>query len=45
MVEGKMKPSGELTVITKAYDLALELTDRVRKFPRDLRFVLEETRP
>lgn len=35
-----MKPSGELLVITTAYDLALELTERVRKFPRDLRFVL-----
>jgi len=31
---------GELLAITKAYDLARELTQRVRKFPRDLRFVL-----
>jgi hypothetical protein len=30
----------ELPVIQKAYDLAREMTQRTRKFPRDLRFVL-----
>jgi len=30
----------ELPVITKAFDLAREMTERTRKFPRDLRFVL-----
>lgn len=30
----------ELLVITKMYDLVRELTTRVRKFPRDFRFVL-----
>ena len=30
----------ELVVISKAFDLAKELTERTRKFPRDLRFVL-----
>jgi hypothetical protein len=30
----------ELPVIAKALDLAREMTDRVRRFPRDLRFVL-----
>ena len=32
--------SEELLVITKMYDLVRELTMRVRKFPRDFRFVL-----
>jgi len=30
----------EMLVITRAYDLVREVTDRVRRFPRDLRFVL-----
>jgi hypothetical protein len=30
----------ELPVIAKAFDLAKEMTERTRKFPRDLRFVL-----
>ena len=30
----------ELPVISKAFDLAKEMTERTRKFPRDLRFVL-----
>ena len=30
----------ELVVITKAYDLAREMTRRVGKFPRDFRFLL-----
>jgi len=34
------KQSEELAIVTSAYDIALELTRRVRKFPRDLRFVL-----
>ncbi len=33
-------PVEELTVITKAYDLVRELTQRVGKFPRDYRFLL-----
>lgn len=32
--------SEELPVIAKAFDLAKEMTERTRKFPRDLRFVL-----
>jgi len=31
---------GELLVISRAYDLARELTQRVRKFPRDVKFTL-----
>jgi len=34
------RQSEELLVITKMYDLVRELTGRVRKFPRDFRFVL-----
>ena len=34
------RQSEELLVITKMYDLVRELTVRVRKFPRDFRFVL-----
>jgi len=34
------RAGGELIVITKAYDLVRELTQRVGKFPRDLRFLL-----
>ena len=30
----------ELPIIAKAFDLAKEMTERTRKFPRDLRFVL-----
>jgi hypothetical protein len=30
----------ELPVISKAFDLAKEMTERTRKFPRDLRLVL-----
>ena len=30
----------EMTDITQAYELTLEMTQRVRAFPRDLRFVL-----
>jgi hypothetical protein len=30
----------ELAVITKAFDLAREMTERTRKLPRDLKFVL-----
>ena len=30
----------ELPVIAKCFDLAKEMTERTRKFPRDLRFVL-----
>jgi hypothetical protein len=30
----------ELPVLVKAFDLANEMTERTRKFPRDLRFVL-----
>jgi hypothetical protein len=30
----------ELVVITKAFDLCREMTQRTRKLPRDLRFVL-----
>ena len=30
----------ELPVITKAFDLAREMTQRTRKLPRDLKFVL-----
>jgi hypothetical protein len=30
----------ELPVLVKAFDLAKEMTERTRKFPRDLRFVL-----
>ena len=33
-------PSNDLSVITKAYDLAREMTKRTRKLPRDLKFVL-----
>jgi len=32
--------TGELAVISKAYDLAREMTQRTRKLPRDLKFVL-----
>lgn len=32
--------SGEMEVITRAYELTVEITRRVREFPRDLRFVL-----
>jgi hypothetical protein len=32
--------SEELVVITKAFDLAREMTQRTRKLPRDLKFVL-----
>lgn len=32
--------AGELVVITKAFDLAREMTTRTRKLPRDLKFVL-----
>ena len=34
------KGGTDLVVITKAYDLARELTQRVRRLPRDVRFVL-----
>ena len=34
------KTGTELVVITKAYDLVRELTRRVRRLPRDARFVL-----
>ena len=37
------KPSerpDELVVVTKAFDLAREMTQRTRKLPRDLKFVL-----
>lgn|GEM_PF-452592 len=30
----------ELVVITRTYELVLEITQRVRKFPRELRFAL-----
>ena len=33
-------PADELLVITKMYDLVRELTMRVRKFPRDFKYVL-----
>jgi hypothetical protein len=32
--------AAEMVVITRAYALVLDVTERVRKFPRDLRFVL-----
>ena len=32
--------SDELVVITRAFDLAREMTQRTRKLPRDLKFVL-----
>ena len=34
------RPGGGLVAIQKAYDLAREITERTRKLPRDLRFVL-----
>ena len=40
MSEDAAKPGGELQVITKAFDLAREMTERTRKLPRDLKFVL-----
>lgn len=33
-------PEDELTVITRAYDLVREMTQRVGRFPRDYRFLL-----
>lgn len=33
-------PDGELTVITRTYDLVLDLTRRVGRFPREHRFLL-----
>jgi len=33
-------PGEDLAVITKAFDLAREMTQRTRKLPRDLKFVL-----
>lgn len=35
-----MKRADELAVITKAYDLAREMTQRTRRLPRGLKFVL-----
>jgi hypothetical protein len=35
-----VKQAEELTAITRAYDLAKEMTERTRKLPRDLKFVL-----
>lgn len=32
--------SGELTAITRAYDVVREMTRRVAKFPHDFRFLL-----
>ena len=34
------QPADELPVISKAFDLAREMTQRTRKLPRDLKFVL-----
>jgi len=34
------KKTEELTIITKAFDLTREMTQRTRKLPRDLKFVL-----
>jgi hypothetical protein len=35
-----------MVVITKTYELVLEITERVREFPRDLRFALgDRVRP
>jgi hypothetical protein len=35
-----MSRTDELVVITRAFDLAREMTQRTRKLPRDLKFVL-----
>ena len=37
---GKSRHGDELVVITKAFELAREMTQRTRKIPRDLKFVL-----
>ena len=40
MADRPSKTPDELVAITKAYDLAREMTRRVGKFPRDFRFLL-----
>lgn len=36
----QIKESGELSAITRAFDLVREMTQRVGKLPRDVKFIL-----
>ena len=40
MARKRSEQTDELVVITKAFDLAREMTQRTRKLPRDVKFVL-----
>jgi hypothetical protein len=38
--KARAKPAGDLVVLTTAYDLVRELTERVNRYPRSHKFVL-----